>query len=425
MIRNLTIYIAIIASFISLRANDFTPDMMPNVNVTNRYEFVSDPGNLLSPATKDAVNRRLWDLRQQTSVEAVVAIPPSIGETTIEDWSEQLFTLWGIGKKDKDNGVLLVIAPEQRRARITTGYGVEGVLPDISCKNIINSAIIPNMREGDINRAVDDATNLVSQVLTDPAVAEEIRSRQPDNHSGTVNALSGEVIWKFIRIVATCAFLFSLVMFVRYLFKGRKKSDNYHKAIMWRDSLPVFGWTALLSLGSGIIFLAFAFLLYRSYRTRKLKCTTCGTRMNRLKEEEDNELLSDSQDFEEKLDTIDYDVWECPHCGTIERYAFKKNQQKYTECPKCHTVAMCQIGTRTIVPATTHHQGTGEKIYECKFCHNQKRKQFVIPRKESAAPFIAGAAIGAMTGHRGNGGGGFGGGFGGGSTGGGGASGGW
>ena len=98
---------------------------------------------------------------------------------------------------------------------------------------------------------------------------------------------------------------------------------------MWRDSLPVFGWTALLSLGSGIIFLAFAFLLYRSYRTRKLKCTTCGTRMNRLKEEEDNELLSDSQDFEEKLDTIDYDVWECPHCGTIERYAFKKNQQKY------------------------------------------------------------------------------------------------
>ncbi len=86
---------------------------------------------------------------------------------------------------------------------------------------------------------------------------------------------------------------------------------------------------------------------------------------------------------------------------------------------------MCQIGTRTIVPATTHHQGTGEKIYECKFCHNQKRKQFVIPRKESAAPFIAGAAIGAMTGHRGNGGGGFGGGFGGGSTGGGGASGGW
>ena len=141
-------------------------------------------GNLLSPATKDAVNRRLWDLRQQTSVEAVVAIPPSIGETTIEDWSEQLFTLWGIGKKDKDNGVLLVIAPEQRRARITTGYGVEGVLPDISCKNIINSAIIPNMREGDINRAVDDATNLVSRVLTDPAVAEEIRSRQPDNHSG-------------------------------------------------------------------------------------------------------------------------------------------------------------------------------------------------------------------------------------------------
>ncbi len=424
MIRNLTVYIAIIASFISLRANDFTPDMMPNVNLKNRYEFVSDPGNLLSPETKEAINQRLWDLRQQTSVEAVVAIPPSIGETPIEDWSEQLFTLWGIGKKDRDNGVLLVIAPEQRRARIQTGYGVEGALPDIACKNIINSQIIPNMKNGDINSAALDASLMISKALSDPTVAEELRSKQPDNYMGNINTLSGEVIGKFVRIIATCAFIFCLALLFSYLIKSRKKADNYHKAIMWRDSLLTFAWASLFSLGTGLIFLLIALLLYRFYRTRKRKCSTCGTRMKRLSEQEDNELLSDSQDFEEKLDTIDYDVWECPKCGTIERYAYKKKQQKYTECPQCHTVAMCLVGSRTLVPATTRHQGSGEKIYECQFCHHQQRKQYIIPKKESVSPLIAGAAIGAMSGNR-SGGGGFGGGFGGGSTGGGGASGGW
>lgn len=404
-------------------ADEYTPEMMPNVNLQNRYEYVSDPGNMLSPEVRDAVNRQLWNLRQATSVEAVVALPPSIGDIPIEEWSERLFTSWGIGKKDKDNGILLVIAPEQRRARIQTGYGIEGVLPDIACKNIINRAIVPNMQNGNLDAAVADATSMITQALSDPAAAEELRSAEPDDF-GAFDALSADVIWRFVRIVAACAFTFCMALFFYYLTKSRKKTDNYHKAIMWRDSLPTFGWISLFSIGTGLLFFLLALWLYRSYRTRRRHCSTCGTRMNRLGEQEDNELLSDSQDFEEKLDTIDYDVWECPKCGTVERYAYKKNQQKYTECPACHTVAMCLISTRTLVPATTRHVGTGEKIYECRFCHHQKRQQFVIPKKESAAPYIAGAALGAMSGHRG-GGGGFGGGFGGGSTGGGGASGGW
>lgn len=420
----LTTLLTVCLLHLASHATDYTPGMMPNVNLRNRYEFISDPGNLMSPQVKDAVNRQLWELRQSTSVEAAVAIPPSIGDVPLEDWSEELFTSWGIGKADKDNGVLLVIAPGQRRARIQTGYGVEGPLPDIACKNIINREIVPNMKNGDLDAAVAGAVSMISNALSDPAVAEELRSSQPDNYMGEVKTLSADVIWKFAKIVAACAFLFCLALFIYYMFSSAKKGDNYHKAIMWRDSLPAFGWASVFSLGTGIPFLFLAWWRYRSYRTRKRLCSTCGTKMNRLGEKEDNELLSDSQDFEEKLDTIDYDVWECPRCGTVERYAFKKNQQKYSECPDCHTVAMCLTGTRTLVPATTAHIGKGEKIYECKFCHHQKRKPFVIPKKESAAPFIAGAAIGAMSGRHG-GGGGFGGGFGGGSTGGGGASGGW
>ena len=99
----------------------YTPSQMENVNVANRYDFVSDPGGYMSAGAKNSVNERLWRLRQSTSAEVAVAIVPSIGDMPIEDFSEKLFTDWGLGKSDKDNGVLLVIAMEQRRARIQKG----------------------------------------------------------------------------------------------------------------------------------------------------------------------------------------------------------------------------------------------------------------------------------------------------------------
>lgn len=143
--------------------------------------------------------------------------------------------------------------------------------------------------------------------------------------------------------------------------------------------------------------------------------------MIRLPEDKDNDFLSSSEDFEEKLNTVDYDIWECPDCGTLERFPFKTKQLKYSECPNCGTVAMQLIAENTVRNATLSHEGLKEKIYECKYCHHQKRIPIVIPKKE--VPVVVVPPIGGRGG--GNFGGGIGGGFGGGSTGGGGASGGW
>lgn len=416
----------LLTSIFASSAETYTPQMMPNVQLQNRYKYVSDPGNLLNPEVKSQVNKMLWELRQQTSAEMVVAIPPSIGDTTIEEWSEQLFTLWGIGKDDKDNGVLIVIAPEQRRARIQTGYGVEGALPDVACKNIINTAILPNMREGNLNQAVLDASALTVSALEAPAVAGELGSKEKDNFSGVGETLDVSVFYTFISWLAGIVFLISLGYFFNGIIKTRKHPDYYHRAIIWRDSLPTFGWLTLASIGSAAIIWLMAYLMYRHWRTKPRPCSTCGAKMKRLGEEEDNELLSPAQDLEEQLKSIDYDVWECPSCGTIERYAYKSKQTQYSECPKCHTVAMRLAGTRTVIPATTRQAGRGEKVYECKYCGHIHRDPYIIPKKEdpAAAALAAGAILGSMTG-RGGGGGGFGGGFGGGSTGGGGASGGW
>lgn len=420
--------ICIVMLMVTAISYGISPEEMPNVNRADYREFISDPGGYLSPAVKAQVNSELLRLRQSSTAEVVVVIPPSIDDLTANEWCEQLFTSWGIGKDDKDNGLLIMISPESRQAYIMTGYGMEGNFTDYVCKQIIERTIIPNMKEDNLAGAVESSVGMVSRIIADPSVAEEIRSQQRDNRDGDMEPISKEVVLNFLLFVAGGIFLCTLVYFIYDAVKARKYRDNYSRAELWRKDLTKYLLMGILSLGTGLIFFILSFLLYRYWRTKRLKCPTCGSKMHRLPEDEDNQLLNDSQDFEERLNTVDYDVWECDKCGTVERFPYKVKQNIYTECPLCHTIAMslkCDITTR---PATVRQTGEGVKIYECKFCGHQEHKPYKIPKREDpTAALAAGAIIGSTLGRGGGGhsGGGFGGGFGGGSTGGGGAGGSW
>ena len=78
-------------------AKDYSPKELVNPNLADRRVYVADPGNLVSSDIKARVNAGLWNLRQQTGAEVVVAVVPSIGDTPIEDFSTELFEQWGIG----------------------------------------------------------------------------------------------------------------------------------------------------------------------------------------------------------------------------------------------------------------------------------------------------------------------------------------
>ncbi len=426
MKRYITIYIFVICLLAGLSnrllGQVYTPAEMPNVNIENRSRYVSDPAGLLTPQTREQADKMLWDLRQQTTVEAVVALPPSIGDESIEDWSLQLFELWGIGKKDKDNGLLLVISPESRAARILVGYGMEGVFSTIVCAHVIDDDVIPNMKDDNINAAVLDAVSSICKIASDPTVADEIRSSEKENYSGAgIKTLDSSVFKTFILWVAGLMFLVALILFVRNYFAFRRL-DRYHRSLEWRKTILIFTILTVCSLGSGLIFLLLAVWCYRHARTGKHICKECGNKMHRLPEDKDNDHLSLSQDFEEQIKTVDYDVWECDKCGATERYAYPEYQKKYTKCPRCGTIAMTVSEDRTVIPATYSHSGTGERISECKFCHYRTKKDFTIPKKERPIVIIP---PGGGGGRGFGGGGGFGGGFGGGMTGGGGASGRW
>ena len=144
--------------------------------------------------------------------------------------------------------------------------------------------------------------------------------------------------------------------------------------------------------------------------------------MNKLDEVHDNYYLTPSQDLEEQLNSIDYDVWLCPNCGEKDVIPYVNQRSSYTVCPQCGAKACSLTSDRIITKPTTKLNGQGMKTYSCANCHKSYYKSYIIPKVAAEVPII----IGGIGGRGGGGfGGGIGGGFGGGMTGGGGASGGW
>lgn len=419
----LPIFLLLILFPIISLAKEYSPKDLVNPNIKDRRVYVTDPENLLSEGAKQKANTILWNLRKKTGIEVAIVVVPNTGDYTEEDFATRLFDDWGIGKSDKDNGVLVLIVPDQKAARIATGYGVEGIIPDISAMKIINRSIVPFMKEGDIDSAVVTVASDVSSVLSDPEAAAELKSNKGESWESIPESdITKEDFITFIICVVLGIFLVSVCKLV-YDSNRFKRLDRYSQARAWHDNMSTYLILGCMSLGLGLIPYWISKRKYHNVRNKPLKCPVCDGTMHKLSEEEDNNLLNPAQDLEEKLNSVDYDVWVCDKCSTVEKFAFPNKHSVYQECPHCHTKAMYLIKDHTVVPATTRHTGIGEKVYDCKYCHNQTSKRYNIPKKEDVT--AAAIAAGSILGSGGRGGGGFGGGFGGGRTGGGGATGRW
>ena len=405
-------------------AKERTPDEVPNTHLSDRNVYVSDPDNIISSEAEHKINSTLRELTDSTSAEISVVLLSSIGDVPVEDFTQQLAEKWGIGKKDRDNGLLFLVVMDQHTARIHTGYGMEGVIPDITAKKILNSVLIPEMRNGNTDLAVIGTVNKIAKVVSDPAYAQELKSEMEND---AVNpSLDPEVFLTMVRYFAAVVFLVAVAIFFSDMRATRRKRNNYDKSLVWKKHILLYIILTVLSVGTALLIAIPAVLIYRYWRTKRIKCDTCGAKMYRLGEEEDNELLTPAQDMEEKLNTVDYDVWECPGCGTIEKFPYHVRQSHYFPCPRCGTVAYGLKYDKILRQPTVSAPGIGAKVYECRHCGYNHSDNYKIPRKDSAAGAAALAGLAGMaSGSRGGGGGFSGGSFGGGSFGGGGASGSW
>ena len=136
---------------------------------------VVDEAGILDANTRQALEKLSADLEAKSSDQLVVVTLKSLQGTSIEDYGYQLGRHWQIGQKGKDNGVLLIVAPNERRVRVEVGYGVEGTLTDLISNFIIQNSILPRFRAGDFQGGITRGAQDVVQVLTGDA--EEYKRR--------------------------------------------------------------------------------------------------------------------------------------------------------------------------------------------------------------------------------------------------------
>ena len=122
---------------------------------------VVDGAEVLSPWVEDALTARLAALEDSTTAQLVVLTVPSLGGEPIEPYANRVFRAWGLGQAEADNGVLLLVARDDRELRIEVGYGLEGVLTDAESSSIIRNVIVPRFRDGDYDAGVLNGVDAV------------------------------------------------------------------------------------------------------------------------------------------------------------------------------------------------------------------------------------------------------------------------
>jgi uncharacterized protein len=134
---------------------------------------VVDPANHLTATERKEIDEMLAGFRERTGVPIVVFIPESLAGNTIEDVAYQTFNTWKLGDKDKDNGVLVVIAIAERRARIEVGDGLGGALTDLQSNDIIRNKMAPLLAAGQLRQAIDAGyIAIASAIQADPTVVK-------------------------------------------------------------------------------------------------------------------------------------------------------------------------------------------------------------------------------------------------------------
>jgi uncharacterized protein len=326
-----------------------------------------------------------------------------------------------------NNGVLLLVAPNERRLRIEVGYGLEPLLTDAVCGEIRDNQMVPLFRNSNYPDGIEAGTRAIADVL----LADKAAARGDPN--------SGPLLARWTRqralIAAGGLAALAILLFVLSVAVARRRVFSRTAFVFvsgvglllvaaaayftWQtpDAQQPLGWfggATLASVGAWFSNLK----RYRRYGPHG--CSKCGTQLQLLNEQEDDPKLTEVQRLEEKIGSVDYDVWFCPACLHNDTERYVRAFSGFKDCPACHARTFKEDPQKTIRYPTKSSAGSAKVEGRCVSCNHKTTRTIVLARISTTSSSSSGGSSWG-----GGGGGGGGGSFGGGSSGGGGASGGW
>ena len=169
--------------------------------------WVSDFAGILSEDTKAQISGLIDEVKRSTGAEIAVVTVSSLEGMTVEEYAVRLFEKWGIGTKEEDNGVLFLIAPNERKTRIEVGYGLEPVITDGRAGEIIRETILPFFRAGDYDQGILQGTRQIAALITGEDFVPSVPIPQPEPQ-GDVAPLPIKIfVMLFFALFITLGFL--------------------------------------------------------------------------------------------------------------------------------------------------------------------------------------------------------------------------
>ncbi len=326
--------------------------------------FVADVPNVLPLAMHEVVDARIRAAQDARLGDIAAAILPSIGDYAPSDVALAIYRTWRVGRvaeigsTQRDLGILLLLVPKELSPTkkgecfILTGRGMEGIITDATAASICRSGIVPHMKDRDYAAALlAGIDSITTRVAAERGVPGLSGADPADTAAAVSLTLSG--------------------------------GDDAAGALLpepagnpWLVPGMVLG--GLGAVGAGVRGVMYA------RRHRKRTCPKCGKAMERMSEIEDDDLLSTSQQFEEKIRSVDYDIWQCTCGETLPPLPYKKLISKYSDCPTCGVRARTTT-TRTIRAATTSSTGEAEKTFYCEACKRTQKTRITLSRLSTSS----------------------------------------
>lgn len=300
--------------------------------------YVSDYAEVIDPETEARITEALVAARAEKGLEfAVVTIAARRdhggADEDVAQFGTRWFNTWGIGDPATNDGILVLVAVQDREMRIALGSGYAPRMDDVA-KDVIDHHFIPWFRDGDYAAGIE------------AGVLETLRRiRMPDDPV-------------------------TIVERARYFARDAGDRAFGGGVITW-----VLG---ILGLGGG------AFGVRRWQRHRPRKCHLCGRRMVRLDEAADDDWLAHGQKVEESLKSRDYDVWYCAHDDQVTIEGWRNWFTSYGACPRCAHLTL-HSKRNVLIAATTSYAGTARIDYTCRNCQHSYSETVTIPRRSESS----------------------------------------
>jgi uncharacterized protein len=290
---------------VTVSAATYSPKTVPDPKQYGQGCYVSNPDSILTPDDVEYLNRCCLLLEDSTDVELAIAVLGSIGEYEPFEFGYELFQRWGIGKAGKNTGVLITFALASRQVYINTGSGIEGVLPDATCKKIIERDMIPYFKLGDYGGGLCNGATHIYTIYTNGDAPEELLNMVSSTNRGKfaqqqTKKDDNDITPMEWGVFTVLVFLFVLPFLGIVLVqrKTQKKEDEMEQ----RQG-------CLYTMGGCALFFPFLWpsVLWFWWRSKRYRCPQCGKQHYKIISTESSKLKNG--------DTRKVDTWLCSKCG--------------------------------------------------------------------------------------------------------------